>query len=319
MILSFTGATGFLGRHLLTHLVQTLPPNVTFRILLQGQLPAGFPHPQRLEIIQADLSNTKALARLVDGADVCIHLAAQRGHATRERFFEVNVEGTRRLLDALSSHAPQCRMVYSSSICALRTPGESRWFSGAYARSKAQAHQLVEQNPNAAIIIPGLIYGPGDIHVIPTLGRLLAGKKIPFLIRATGAAPLSYIDDLVALFAEVIENPKSKGQQYLGYLSVEGGMPQVLRSLSEVMQVPPPPERFLPRAPMLAAARLVEQAHDYIKTPGTFTMKMVDVLSLNVPQMAQGRTLVPWQPRVSLETGLAQSVAWCRKQRLLTP
>jgi nucleoside-diphosphate-sugar epimerase len=117
------------------------------------------------------------------GADVVVHLAAAvgdtRGGATVEAAYrQVNVDGTRRLLDAARS-----RPVVWVSSASVYDPGvhrglvhEDHPIGGqltAYGRTKAAGERLA-LSAGAVVLRPRAVYGPGDRHLLP---RILASVR----------------------------------------------------------------------------------------------------------------------------------------------
>lgn len=120
------------------------------------------------------------------GVDMVIHLAAavgdpRPGRATEARFRAVNVDGTRRLLDAAAGRP----VVWVSSASVYR-PGpydgpvrEDHPADGqrtAYGRTKAEGERLAGQ-AGAVVLRPRAVYGPGDPHLVPRLRRVVRGGR----------------------------------------------------------------------------------------------------------------------------------------------
>ena len=119
----------------------------------------------------------------LSGADLVVHLAAAVGDprpgASVETFRQVNVDGTRRLLDAARS----VRVVYMSSASVYDTrrsreritedhPTEGGHLN-AYGATKAKADRAALA-AGAVVLRPRAVYGLGDPHLVP---RLLAHQR----------------------------------------------------------------------------------------------------------------------------------------------
>jgi nucleoside-diphosphate-sugar epimerase len=120
------------------------------------------------------------------GVDAVIHLAAAVGDpppgaATEKQFRAVNVDGTRRLLDAADG-----RPVVWVSTASVYRPGP---YSGpvredhptdrqrtAYGRTKAAGEQLALR-AGAVVLRPRAVYGRGDPHLLPRLRRTVKGNR----------------------------------------------------------------------------------------------------------------------------------------------
>jgi len=90
-VVALTGATGFVGRHILAGLQRA---GVRTRLLVRN--PARLPPTrENTEIVEGQLSDSAALSRLAAGAYSVIHCAGSVRGATRAQFDLVNVSGAR--------------------------------------------------------------------------------------------------------------------------------------------------------------------------------------------------------------------------------
>jgi nucleoside-diphosphate-sugar epimerase len=159
MRIALTGATGFVGKSIVPELL-----GANHKIKALARRPETLTIPE-LEIVQGDLADDAALARLVENTDVVIHVAGAISARNRAAYFEANLASTKRLYEV--AHSAKCkRFIYVSSITA-REPKLSH-----YAASKAAAEQfLLGQfgGPKILILRPSAIYGPGDKSTLPLL------------------------------------------------------------------------------------------------------------------------------------------------------
>ena len=166
MLVALTGATGFLGRHLVTALDRA---GFRVRVLVSRPDAAFQDAPADLETVVGRLEHPDALRRLADGAEVLIHNAGLTKAVSREAFFEANATGARR-----AAEASDARFILVSSISA-REPQLS-----AYAASKAAGETAVREALPAdrlTIVRPCAIYGPGDLQTLDFL-RAIAGLPL---------------------------------------------------------------------------------------------------------------------------------------------
>jgi nucleoside-diphosphate-sugar epimerase/sugar lactone lactonase YvrE len=195
-----TGATGFLGYHVVKLLNER---GVRPRVLeLPGADPATL---ARLDVERCagDLSEVRAVRTACAGVDTVLHLAflvsVAPGAQVGERMRQVNVEGTRLLLDAAAA-AGVTRIVIAGSALAVgvnREPVEldetASWaehaFDVTYAESRREAEQeaLARATEGFAVMsaCPSFTLGPDDPVGAPAnklIGALVAGK-LPFAPR----------------------------------------------------------------------------------------------------------------------------------------
>ncbi|AKU18822.1 hypothetical protein VV02_10715 [Luteipulveratus mongoliensis] len=117
-----TGGTGTLGRAVVAELERS---NVPARVLTRT------PRQVETEQVHGDLTTGEGLHEAVDGVHAVIHCATHPTHPQ-----DVDVAGTRRLLDVLSEVSPEAHLVHMSILGALANPLP-------YYRAKVAAETLV--------------------------------------------------------------------------------------------------------------------------------------------------------------------------------
>ncbi|MFH1176062.1 MAG: NAD-dependent epimerase/dehydratase family protein [Acidobacteriota bacterium] len=179
-----TGASGFVGSHLAEALVAG---GVQVRVLVRDRarlLPALG---DRVEIVDGDLDDQRALHRLAEGAGVLIHAAGRVRASAAAQFDRANRQGTENLVAACAAVGARPRLVYLSSLAATgpsgdpagRRPDEPPAPISAYGRSKLGGEEAVRRYPGAwTILRPPAIYGPRDIDVFQFF-RLAARGAVP--------------------------------------------------------------------------------------------------------------------------------------------
>lgn len=172
MKLAVTGATGFVGCHLVQ---QALAAGLELRALTRREQPSR----EAVQWIGGSLEDRGALEQLVDGVDAVIHLAGTINAPNAAGFDKGNVAGTLSMLAAATAGGVH-RFVHVSSLAA-REPELSL-----YGGSKARAEELVQRSGlDWTIVRPPAVYGPGDqetlelfrmarigLMVMPPKGRL---------------------------------------------------------------------------------------------------------------------------------------------------
>jgi nucleoside-diphosphate-sugar epimerase len=169
-----TGASGFLG-HAVCAELRARDHAVTALVRRPGSEPAG------TTAANGDLSDGAVLQRLLaDSAPDCvIHLAAEIAtQRDPSKIEEVNVNGTRRLLEACKA-VGEIKFVFVSTVVtgdaagALLTEDSSLPIETAYGRSKQQGEQLVSGSGLPSVILrPSHVYGPGGWYAEEIVKRL---------------------------------------------------------------------------------------------------------------------------------------------------
>lgn len=191
MTLAITGATGFVGSHLLT---KALAAGNEVRALTRR--PMG--KRKGVEWIEGALDNGDSLARLVEGADAVIHVAGVLSAPDAAGFEAGNVAGTAVML-AAAEKARIKRFVHVSSLAA-REPDLSL-----YGGSKARSEKLVEESSLSwAIVRPPAVYGPGDRETLELFKMAARGLV---LLPPNGRLSVIHVDDLADLLL-ALANPE---------------------------------------------------------------------------------------------------------------
>lgn len=149
-LVAVTGATGFVGPHLVRALVRH---GWTVRLLVRRWSPLPDLAGVQADLVLGDLADEKSLGWLVDGAEAVVHAAGLIKARSEADFLAVNRDGTA----LLSRLAPAARFLLLSSLAA-REPGLSP-----YAASKRAAEEVLKtrSGPWLAVRAPA-VYGPGD-------------------------------------------------------------------------------------------------------------------------------------------------------------
>jgi dTDP-glucose 4,6-dehydratase len=206
-----TGGAGFLGKEVLRQVGSQGCTDI--RVVdvarFEGPVPNG------VRVFQQDL-RTGTLTEAFEGAKTVLHLAACQYHTPLAKstydlpFFEVNVDGTRRVIDA-AERAGADRIVFVSTNMVYGLPQglpvrEDRVCDpfGPYGQSKLEAEKLVEaardRGLDSAIVRPGLIVGPGRTGVVARVfDWILANRPIWLIGRGTNRYEMIHVEDVASL------------------------------------------------------------------------------------------------------------------------
>lgn len=193
-----TGATGFLGRHVVAALASR---GWRLRLLVrQAPIDAGWRDAEP-EIVLGSLSDRLALARLVDGADAVLNLAGLIKAPSEAEFMRVNRDGSALLAEIVAAEARNAHFVQVSSLAA-RSPALS-----GYAASKRAGEDVVRERLGSArlsVIRPPAIYGPGDRETLAFF-KLGGGAFIPLPQRPKARFALIHAEDAAAAIVARLE------------------------------------------------------------------------------------------------------------------
>src|SRR5689334_3713705 len=108
-----TGATGFVGGHLVDRL---LAGGHQVTALVRTPAKAAGMAERGVRLVQGDLRDLRALREGAAEADVVYHVAALTGAVNEEEFLTANREGTANVLQAAVAAPKRPRLVYVSSM-----------------------------------------------------------------------------------------------------------------------------------------------------------------------------------------------------------
>jgi NADH dehydrogenase len=204
MQLLLTGATGFVGRHLLKRL---LAEGHTVCALVRNPQKARLAPNPNLEFVQGDVVEGSGLDEAMRGCEAVIHLVGIIIEAGNVTFEKVHHEGTRKVVER-ARRGRIARFIQMSALGA-RADGVSQ-----YQITKWKAEETVRQSGLPwCILRPSLIFGPGDGFVNQMLGVM---RKAPLFRPVPGDGkprfrPI-FIDDVTACFAQALTNSSATNQ-----------------------------------------------------------------------------------------------------------
>lgn len=208
LTVAVTGATGFLGRHVVTALGAR---GNRVRLLVRREPLDGEWNGMTPDVVLGSLSDRQALARLVDGVDAVLHLAGAIKARDDAEFLAVNRDGSRALAEAAAA-APSVRHFVHVSSLAARHPELS-----GYAASKRASEDAVFAALGAdrvSVIRPPAIYGPGDRETL-VFFQLASRKLVPVPGSARARISLIHVHEAARLLADGVAGAPSGGVQVI--------------------------------------------------------------------------------------------------------
>jgi 2-alkyl-3-oxoalkanoate reductase len=315
-----TGATGFLGGRLVERLSsEGLTVRATTRLMSRVRALPG------IEWVQCDLGNADELRRALAGIDTVFHCAALAGApGSLEEYEEANVNGTVRLA-GLAAESGARTLVYLSSLSVYGMPpdgngnldetapyDERAVDRGVYTQSKLAADRALlstaggNGSPRVVVLRAGTIYGPGEKLPVGRLelGRLggrpivAGGERVPM--------PLTHVDNLIDAMRAAAETEGPSPRVYNVVDSAKTDQGEISRTLRRITGERVRP-LFLPYGlvwTLMLGVDVLTLARRH--KLGTARFRLKRTLADMRFDCASARAELGWQPRVSLEEGLAQ-------------
>ncbi len=324
-----TGGTGFIGSRLA---LKCLERGDTVKVLGQDNNQAEAENKNLLEaqgakVVLASVVNKDRMIRELQGIDLVFHLAAAQHEANvpDQRFWDVNVTGTKNVLEA-SVLAGVKRFVHGSTIGVYGETLEGTIDerstlkpSNIYGETKLEGEKVVLSHQDklpVVIIRISETYGPGDRRL---LKLFKAVKKSRFLIIGKGdnLHHLTFIDDLIqGLFlASVSEAALGKPFVLAGKdFPTTNEMVEILGSQFNVKV----PGLHLPLFPILMVAIMMEGILRPLGIQPPLHRRRMDFFRKSfLFSMDQSREALGYIPKVGFKEGVQETARWYEANGLL--
>jgi nucleoside-diphosphate-sugar epimerase len=208
-----TGASGFVGSHILDQLVAR---GFATTVLLRSTSSRRFlePHLGRVVVAEGAITAPDSLRPALAGITHVIHCAGATKALNADELFRVNRDGTRNLLDAVNACRSQVeRFVHISSL-AVSGPGTNAAPAresvpphpvSEYGRSKLAAERELAEHCRVPYIIlrPGGVYGPRDREFLP-LFKAARSRVVPAFGGGRQELSLVFARDLAVVVAAAL-------------------------------------------------------------------------------------------------------------------
>jgi dihydroflavonol-4-reductase len=222
--IAITGATGFLGRHVVERLAASHEMRCISR---SGQAPEG------TEGVAADVTDGAAMQAALKGCELVIHGAGLVSHLEEDsdRLWDVHVTGTEKVVEACRVSGVR-RLVHISTSGTIAVSDDPDFrgtedmqeplqtiASWPYYRSKLFAEHVARDAADASlevvILNPSLLLGPGDdlFGASTDCIRMFLDNSIPF----PPPGGLSFVDvrDVAEAIELALEHGGRSGERYL--------------------------------------------------------------------------------------------------------
>lgn len=272
-----TGATGFIGRHLVQRLVHE---GNQVRCLARRTSDTSFLEKQGVEIVYGDVNHRESMLVGMAGCDTLYHLANLYSMWEKDpgRFYDVNVNGTRTVLECAVDTGVK-RAVYLSTVAVFGKP-QDRPFTeqssygpvqfSQYARTKALAEkvawEMFRMNGLPLVVLyPAIVLGAGDNKASGQYIRDIIHRRIPGTIFHQSISTYVSVADVVEAMVRAAANPEAVGQKYLiGKEKLSGE--EFVEMIRQVSKARLPLIRF-PDWMVLAAAYLFTSIASIMRRP----------------------------------------------------
>lgn len=317
-----TGATGFVGRHLVSQLTAE---GHAVRAFVRSVEKSDILKESGVEIVVGDILDRESLEKSVIGCEQVYHLAGQtsRQRITKQAMYAANVEGTRNVCQA-AANAGVARLIHASSVgvygVVKQPPADETTEARpntAYRRSKLMAEAVVMEH-SQTLALPMVIarlssaLGAGCLSWLG-LSQAIATGHFRLVGNGHNYFHVSHVSDVVAGLMLCAQTPKAEGNVYV----IAGGEPiqmkDLVREIARSLNVSTKPYN-LPKAPFqlfFSLSQLIDRAsHIEMRRAHQYEIFLKSRL-LNI---AKAQTDINYRPKISASAAIKETVEWYKSE-----
>jgi nucleoside-diphosphate-sugar epimerase len=321
-----TGATGFIGSHLVEALVQR---GTHVRCLVRNKTLLGWVKNSPVEFVVGNCQDRNSLKQALKNVDQVFHLAGVTTAVKEETYFEVNALGTENLIQAcIENGAHLKKFIYlSSQAAAGPSPigGKKKESDpcepvSPYGKSKLIGEQLALSHSRELpllILRPCAIYGPRDKSFYALFKCISKGIR-PCLADHDQLISLCYVQDLVRAILLASEVQTESGEIFFLSDGQDYRMEEIGDTFAQVMGMRALKLR-LPKQMLFGIAFFAECLSKFSGRPSVMNRgKVEEIIQKNwlCDSTKAGKSL-GFEPRVTLVEGAELTFAWYKKENWL--
>jgi len=321
-----TGATGFLGGALVRRLLNT---GTAVRVLVRSPAKGAILADQGAEVVLGSITDIAAVRAALQDVAVVYHLAGRLlvPGVPATVYRTTHVDGTKLLLACCGEVSRLGRFVHCSTTGVLGVTGDRRADEEApirptnvYEETKAEAELAVRgrwrDGLPAVIARPGLVYGPGDLHLLPFFKAVLRRRFRPIGRETVWLHPI-YIDDLTEGLIRCGMRDSAIGECF----HLAGREPAPLTRLAEAIALAGGTRVPLGHIPLPAAqavAALGDRLPPTLRQSAPLTRSRLEFLTHSrMYDVTKAERLLEFAARTDLWSGIANSMGWYRAEGYL--
>ena len=321
-----TGATGFIGSHLVEALVQR---GAQVRCLVRKTSDLSQLRSLPVEVIWGDCNDKTSLGEAVKGVDQVFHLAGVTKALKDATYFEVNALGTENLIRACLKHNSQLKkFIYLSTQAAAgpcQNGGKKKESDrcipvSAYGHSKRMGEEFAlahAQEIPLLILRPCAVYGPRDRDIYAFF-KLLSKRINLCLPGEDRHVSLCYVQDIVQGILLAAESQESSGQTFFLSDGQDYRLEEIGNIFAQAMGVHPVCIH-VPGWMIFGIASFSEYVSKLSGTPPLLnTGKMEEMIQKNwVCDTTKARDRLHFEPQFKLFQGARITFEWYKKEHWL--
>jgi nucleoside-diphosphate-sugar epimerase/glyoxylase-like metal-dependent hydrolase (beta-lactamase superfamily II) len=314
-----TGATGFLGQHVVAALRARGTPVRALGLELDVGLKLAA---AGVDFRPVDLRDRTAMIAACRGVEKVIHSGAlASAWGDYEDFYAINVHGTENVIAGCRAHGVR-RLVHISTCSVLAEvrpllnlddtrpiPAE---FLSYYAQTKALAEQRIHAAQEAGlatvILRPRAIYGPGDRALLPRLTDAIKRGRVLLIGDGETLVNVTHVSDMTRAILLALDASRAVGRTYAITGGEDVNLWDIARAIAERLGVPPPRRRLSAAAALWLgrAMEVVWGALQIRREPPLTRYKAAMLAYSQTLDISRARAELGYEPKVRWRDGLAQ-------------
>lgn len=312
-----TGATGFIGSHLLERLIKTRDKNEIY-CLARHQSSCNNLRNRGVNVIKGSLEDKLALAGIFRDLNIEIvyHVAATaRINRPASEYLINNIIGTRNIMECLQGYPSNLKkVIYMSSIHA------SSHHTSSYGKSKRIGEEIVIQvcqkiGVPYCILRPSIVYGPENKMEAGLMKfvAVIKKKKLFSRLNFPGVCSLIYVHDLVRFCLLVEKNEKANNKIFHIYSDQRVSIDEIMDKISAILGI----SRRRIKLPFLLY-RTSSSFLPLLSKCFSIGGNLADSLSLLLNdswscRASSAEELLGFRPDYRLDRGLKETMDWLQK------
>jgi len=321
-----TGATGFTGSHLAEELISQ---GYQVRALARPKKDTRNLEKMGIEIAPGNLTEKDSLAAAVAGIDTVYHIAAvyREQNVPHQYFFDVNVGGTKNLLEA-ARDARVRRFVHCSTVGVqgeIKNPpaketapyGPGDYYQQSKLEGEKLALEFFKQNPIEGVVFrPVGIYGPGDTRFLKIFKFVNSGS-FRMIGRGNVLYHMTFVKDLARGIILCGERKEAVGEIFTLGGNEYVPLSKLIQLTAEALGVPVPTKK-MPLWPVWTASVICEALCYPLRiSPPLYRRRLDFFVKDRAFDISKAKKMLGYNPQVDLATGLKITGDWYKANKLL--
>jgi nucleoside-diphosphate-sugar epimerase len=321
-----TGATGFIGSHLVEALVQR---GTQVRCLVRDNEHLGWAKDLPVAFVVGNCQEKHSLKQAVKDIDQVFHLAGATTAVKEKTYFDVNALGTENLVKAcIENNTRLIKFIHLSSQAAAGpclSGGKKKETDpcepvSPYGKSKLLGEQLALSHSRELpllILRPCAVYGPRDKSFY-ALFKCLSRNINPCLSGIDPHISMCHVQDLVRAILLSADARSGNGDIFFISDGQDYRMAEIGEIFAQAMKI----SALHLRIPRQILFFMAFFADCFSRVSGKSSImnsgKVVEMIQQNwVCDITKARTLLGFEPRISLARGAESTVAWYKNENWL--